>query len=143
MKSLKPHLGTDMQEFLNRYQSTFSSGKDSPDEVWTNDVYQVFVYRGEKVPHAMGIEVTWLSFKRHDRAPIHDWRDIQTIKNQVTNPEFDAIEIYPRESRLVDESNQFHLWVFTGGEYFPCGFLNRSTLTKKQVEQMNKGAIQR
>lgn len=143
MKPLQPHMGAEMQDFLNRNQWAFSAGKDSPDEVWTNDVYQVFVYRGEKVPHAMGIEVTWLSFKRHDRAPIHDWRDIQTIKNQVTNPEFDAIEIYPRESRLVDESNQFHLWVFTGGEYLPCGFLDRSTMTNEQCAKLGKGAKQR
>tara|TARA_Y100000114_G_scaffold126458_1_gene122861 strand:- start:7661 stop:8089 length:429 start_codon:yes stop_codon:yes gene_type:complete len=142
MKSLRPHLGVQMQDFLDRHNHIFSAGKDAPDEVWTNDLYQVFVYKGDKVPHGMGhLEITWLSIKRNDRNPIHDWRDLQSIKNQVTNREFDAIEIYPRESRLVDEANQFHLWVFTGGDFLPIGFKSRSVL--KSDDKMMEGAKQR
>jgi len=142
MKTLRPHTSAEMEEFLTRNDQYFSAGKDAPDEIWTNDVYQVFVYKGSKVPHGMvGMDITWLSIKRNDRNPIHDWRDLQSIKNQVTNREFDAIEIYPRESRLVDEANQFHLWVFTGGEFLPIGFKSRSVL--KSTDKMLAGAKQR
>jgi hypothetical protein len=62
-----------------------------------------------------------LSIKRIDKAPIRNWRDLQRIKNELCGPECDAVEIFPRESQLVDTANQFHLWVFATYE-FPFGF---------------------
>ena len=53
----------------------------------------------------------WLSIKRNDRLPIHDWRDLQEIKNMIIGPEYEAVELYPAEDRVVDEANQFHLFV--------------------------------
>lgn len=52
-----------------------------------------------------------LSIKRIDKAAIHDWRDLQRIKNDICGPEAEALELYPAETRLVDTSNQYHLWV--------------------------------
>jgi hypothetical protein len=51
-----------------------------------------------------------LSIKRNDRNPVHDWRDLQRIKNEILGAEEEAVEIYPAESRLVDGANQYHLW---------------------------------
>lgn len=67
----------------------------------------------------------WLSIRTVDRKARHDWRDFQRIKNEIVAPEAEAIEIYPAESRLVDTSNQFHLWVLPPGEYVPYGFTER------------------
>lgn len=53
-----------------------------------------------------------LSIKRLDKEAIHDWRDLQAIKNELVGAECEAIELYPAESRLVDAANQFHLWAF-------------------------------
>lgn len=47
-------------------------------ETWVNSLYQVNVRRGP--------EITWLSIKRRDKQPIHDWRDLQDIKNQLVGP---------------------------------------------------------
>ncbi len=66
--------------------------------------------------------VTHLSIKRNDRGPIHDWRDFQIIKNTFCGDDAEGVEIYPAESRLVDTSNQYHLWVFPPGDHLPLGF---------------------
>lgn len=68
---------------------------------------------------------TWLSIRHNNRKPIRDWRHFQRIKNELTDPEREAVEIYPAESRLVDEANQYHLWVFPEGERIPIGFETR------------------
>jgi len=65
-----------------------------------------------------------LSIKTRDKAPHHDWRDFQRIKNEIVGPEFEAVELYPAESRLVDTSNQYHLWCFLDFK-FPFGYRNR------------------
>ena len=85
-------------------------------EIWRNDLYQVHKRIGNP-------EVIHLSIRRLDRGPVHDWRDLQMIKNELVGPENEAVEIYPAESRLVDEANQYHLWVFADPEYrIPFGF---------------------
>lgn len=75
-----------------------------------NSRYQVTVYLRDD--HPVFGAVAHLSFKTHDRQAHHDWRDIQRIKNEICGPECDAVEIYPAESKLVDTSNQYHLFVF-------------------------------
>jgi hypothetical protein len=69
-------------------------------------------------------DVCWLSIKTHDRAPRHDWRDMQRIKDEIVGPDFDAIEIYPKAAHLVDTSNQYHLWVLMERE-IGVGFRER------------------
>lgn len=67
----------------------------------------------------------WLSIKRIDQqqAMFHSWRDFQRIKNELVGPECEFIELYPAESRLVDEANQYHLWGSADPEFrFPLGF---------------------
>jgi hypothetical protein len=86
---------------------------------WRNDTYQVSLRQPED-------GMVHLSIKRNDRAPIHNWRDLQEIKNQLIGPEHEAVEIYPAESRRVDTANQYHLWVFTDPKYrIPFGFEGR------------------
>lgn len=86
-----------------------------------NSRYQVTVYIDDVEPFG---RVAHLSFKVHDRQPHHDWRDLQRIKNEICGPEHDAVEIYPAESKLVDTSNQYHLWVFNHYK-LPFGFQER------------------
>lgn len=82
-----------------------------------NDTYQVIVRDLADDEHGFeGHKLVHLSIKRLDKEPIHDWRDLQEIKNQLVGHECEAIELYPKESRLVDTSNQFHLWVFADPE---------------------------
>ncbi len=72
--------------------------------VWANNRYRVWVrHISDGAIH--------LSIKRHDKKPIRTWRDLQWIKNQLAGEERWAMEVFPPMSKLVDTSNQYHLWV--------------------------------
>ncbi len=86
-----------------RQYDRWLNNKAEHEEVWMNDLYQVSVMRGEN-------KTVHLSIKRIDKEPIHDWRDLQEIKNQLMGKECEALELYPAESRRVDTANQYHLW---------------------------------
>lgn len=90
-------------------------------EVYMNSQYRVHVVHNITNGFNMG-GITWLSINNVDRNARHDWRDFQRLKNELTDPERDAVEIYPAESRLQDTADQFHLWVFPLGTPFPMGF---------------------
>lgn len=125
------------------------------DEVWVSGRYTVFVRRNDPTgwsrecdccavqgegPHPncdqcegsghAAMVVTHLSIKRNDRGPIHDWRDFQIIKNTFCGDDAEGIEIYPAEGRLVDTSNQYHLWVFPPGDRLPLGFNDGRLVTQ-------------
>jgi hypothetical protein len=96
-------------------------------EMFLNNRYQVsrrrtHVYRddtGEIV-----CDVIHLSIHNLERTPLRDWRDLQRIKNELIGPEQEAVELFPAESRLVDSSNEFHLWCMVGVR-LPFGFTSR------------------
>jgi hypothetical protein len=105
----------------------------SQEGYWGNSQVTVHVQRHEG--HAQ------ISYHRHDRAPIRDWRIGQRIKNEVLGPEWEAIELYPAESRLVDTSNEYHL--FAVDTPLPFGFTDRDVNTQDQIDQTDIAAIQR
>lgn len=90
--------------------------------VFVNNLYQVTMR--EIVTTDFGT-VAWLCIRRIDSAPGHDWRHFQNIKNDLCGPETEAMEIYPAESRLVDTSNQYHLYVMPSGVQIPFGYAER------------------
>lgn len=104
-------------------------------EVWMNDIYTVFVRRGQKIDPYSEITMTWLSIKRNDKEPCRDWRHFQYIKNQLVGREHEGCELFPAESRLVDGSNQYHLWVFERPEiFFPFGFNEGRKISRTPLE---------
>lgn len=112
------------------------------DEIWLNDQYQVAIHRNTPNHNfGDGIRIDHLSIKRLDKEPIHDWRDLQEIKNLLCGPEYEAIEIYPRESRRVDTANQYHLWVLPQDMMVPCGWSTRLVSDENEAEKI--GAKQR
>lgn len=94
------------------------------DEIWLNDKYQVNIRRQTAENGPMGgLELVHLSIKRVDKQCVHDWRDLQRIKNELVGPECEAVELYPAESRLVDSANQYHLWCINDPTFrFGFGF---------------------
>jgi hypothetical protein len=110
------------------------------EEQWANDKYivhkRVMDSGNPEIPD--GIH---LSIRRMDRAPARDWRDFQRIKNQLCGPEWEGVEIYPAESRLVDGANQYHLWCFPFKIGF--GFATRQVSNQWQTSQVTPGAVQR
>jgi hypothetical protein len=95
---------------------------DPPTSVYVNSRYQVTCYvRTHDEPWGV---IVHLSIKTHDKQPRHDWRDLQRIKNEIVGPQYDAVEVYPDEAKLVDTANQYHLFVF-GHLKLPFGFQSR------------------
>ena len=106
-------------------------------DVYMNDVYQVTLLNGTDCDHMVHLEelkgkCSYLSIKRIDKEPIHDWRHLQEIKNQLCGDEREALEIYPAESRLVDTANQFHLFVLPSGNHIPFGFTGKRLVDKTE-----------
>ena len=109
-------------------------------KVYINSQYQVILRKGGEL-HGLP-EIVWLSIKRRDKEPIHDWRDLQEIKNQLVGEECEGMEIYPAESRKADSANQYHLWVFSDPAFrIPVGFDTRFVLDDQTAEM--GGAKQR
>jgi hypothetical protein len=109
--------GKSVEEVLAVYQAIVREEK-----VFLNSRYQVNIRECSDGRQPM----LHLSIKRRDKQPIHDWRDLQRIKNELVAPGCEAVEIYPAESRLVDTANQYHLFVYTDPTYrIPFGFTER------------------
>jgi|SRR5271166_3381038 len=52
-----------------------------------------------------------LTISRRDEKSFRDWQMLQAIKNDIVGEEFEAIELYPAHSRLMDVGNKYHLWI--------------------------------
>ncbi len=113
-------------------------------EVWKNDLYEVRVFRGSNADWLVH-EKLWqgsmdyLSIKRIDKKAIHDWRHLQLIKNELVSEHREAIELYPKESRLMDTANQYHLFVFPKDYSIPLGWNTRNVNYESQEGGLNKG----
>ncbi len=103
--------------------------------------YTVFI--SDTIPFVSGWpEMVHLSIKNRERSALLDWRDLQEIKNDLVGEENEAVQLFPAESRLVDEANQFHLWCLKDPEErFPFGYTQRLVLGRKTAEKC--GAEQR
>lgn len=94
-----------------------------PDEVWANNLYTASVYYLGEEGRRGPLEI---SYHRHDREAIHDWRHGQWIKNDIAGPEREGLELYPRESRLMDAANEYHIFVLYEGVDIPFGSQKRA-----------------
>lgn len=111
-------------------------GLTVPDRVYANELYSVFVrvvpstYEERELSDDEAM--LHVSFHRHDRAAVRDWRHFQAIKNEVAGSERTAIEIFPAESQLVDTSNEYHLWVLPVGYPLPFAMPEGRVMTQAE-----------
>jgi hypothetical protein len=76
--------------------------------IWVNDKYQIATHTFD---HPQLGPCMQINIRRRDGGVIfRDWRDFQAIKNQLAGPECEGLEIYPAESRKVDQTNKYHIW---------------------------------
>ena len=111
-------------------------------EVWKNDLYEVRVFRNKQAnwiikDSSMQNKMDYLSIKRLDKKSIHDWRDLQNIKNELISKDREAIEIYPSEDRLIDTANQYHLFVFPKNYTIPFGWFVRKVDSEEKKGGFN------
>lgn len=98
-----------------RQHGTVRLGNGEEVEHWLNRWYTCSVRRypsGFPIDDAPYAIVGWTHVSETAH---HDWRDAQAIKNDVCGEEWEGLELYPSESRLVDPSNRFYLWVVPPG----------------------------
>ena len=111
---------------------------------YKNDKYQVYVASQEETDSMCltdqfkNMGITYLSIKRLDLEPIHDWRDLQEIKNQICGKDREGLELYPSEDRVVDTANQYHMFVFGKDYKIPLGFMKGF---KSEAEYNSNGMI--
>lgn len=105
-------------------------------EVWGNDLYEATV-------QYLNTGWAYISLKRLDRHAIRDWRHLQSIKNELVGSEREAVELFPAESRLMDESNQYHLWVLPEDTPWPFGQTHRTVLSPDDCREHNREEIER
>jgi len=87
-------------------------------------------------------EMVHLSISNRDLSALLDWRHLQEIKNDLVGEENEAVQLFPAESRLVDQANQFHLWALKDPTInFPFGFQERLVEGRKTAAE--GGAVQR
>ena len=99
-------------EFIKLWMSRGCTRKEAKQGY--NSIQNAKVYQSEYyIVHVEKKEEGWihLSIRNADGSSRHDWRDFQEIKNTLVGRENEGIELYPAESRMLDECNQFHLWV--------------------------------
>lgn len=121
------------QEFVEMHRREWAHVDGGVDvDVWSNDVYSIVAVVGRASGQA------YLSIKRHDRHVVRDWRHLQQIKNEVMGPESEAVELFPAESRIVDEANQYHLWCRPAGDPWPIGFPERHVATAADARRLNQ-----
>lgn len=97
------------------------TGQTPPVQVWSNGVYEVFVYiLDPELP--LEEAARHLSIKRLDRVPIRNWRHLQQIKNEVCGEFCEGLELFPSEERIADNANQYHLFVMPLGVRLPFGY---------------------
>lgn len=83
---------------------------------WSNDKYWVTESRIKNGgPVFYNRPIVRLGIQRIDQRTCDDWRDFQAIKNDICGPESEALQLYPAESRLLDPSNYYLLWVLPKG----------------------------
>jgi hypothetical protein len=96
-------------------------------EVYRNNLYLVVIESTSPLIH--------LCIRRHDGRPCPDWNHMQQIKTELIGPEHEAVELFPAESRLINTTNEYHLWVHPkSGFRFPFGFSWNRFVTEKPLE---------
>jgi len=104
--------------------------------IYQNDVYQVEIKHAPPFIH--------LDIRRRDGRVCSEWYDFQRIKNELIGPEYEALQLFPAESRLVDTGNEYHLWVHADpSARFQFGFRDRFVLDESTQISMGTRANDR
>lgn len=80
---------------------------------WQNSFYLVF--RKELEPE-LGLDGSvLLTLKRRDGKAIREWKHLQRVKNELVDPEREAVDIFPPQSMVTSMGNEHNLFVVPVG----------------------------
>lgn len=124
-------------------QMLLNVGETIPEEIWRNNLYEVQC-RNRGPQEEGGPDLWHLSIKRINKEPIHDWRHLQRIKDELLGPNCEAVEIYPAKDRVVDGANQYHLWGYRDPAYrFNIGWDDPGEVDEETARKLAPNAVQR
>lgn len=101
---------------LNKWQLKQSPKEKNRGSGWANELTNAFVDRNKNYAvMSREINCEWgrvehVCIRNKDSTDI-PWSEKQRIKNELFGKDVVAIEIFPKESELVDEANMYHLWI--------------------------------
>lgn len=92
---------------------------------WTAQLDKCYRYKEEYVALTRELDTVWgkvihCCFRNSTGTHI-SWSEKQWIKNTLFGEERTAIEVFPQQSRLINEANMYHIWVFEKGFELPFG----------------------
>ena len=96
---------------------------DPPYKVMMNGLFIVQMFKQQT---SWG-EVIRLMIRWNDARPTHDWSMFQRIKNELVGHDRVALEVYPKDSNLVDVANMYWLFVLPAGSVCPIEMQNGAT----------------
>lgn len=93
---------------------------------WFGELDRVYRNKSSKyVVMIRSVETEWGSVEhaciRNAESTDISWAEKQRIKNEIFGKETIAIEVFPKESLLVDEANMYHIWVLPENMNLPFG----------------------
>lgn len=105
-------------------------------EIWGNRLYTASVMRWEDGWPLGGGPWVKIGIHCQDGEARHDWREMQAIKNDIVGPDWEAVELFPAEARLVDPSNMYILWCCPR---IPIGMEHRMVMTPENCIAPQRG----
>lgn len=92
---------------------------------WFGELDRVYTQNNNYVVMVRDVSTAWGKVQhacmRNAASTDIPWAEKQRIKNEIFGPEAQAIEVFPKESLLVDEANMYHLWVLADDFKIPFG----------------------
>lgn len=100
---------------------------------WFGEFDKVYTQSGEHAVMTRDIDTAWglvtHACIRNAAGTDIPWAEKQRIKNEIFGAEQQAVEVFPKESELVDEANMYHLWILPPDMEIPF------SLKEKKKEQ--------
>jgi len=103
--------------------------KPGSNNKWETDLYTI------QLRDWNNKEMHFITIRRKDDKPIHNWEHFQLIKNYILGDEIEAFELYPAESKLINLGNAYHLLAWKDQKAHPSfGFKFRKVLEHEHKE---------
>lgn len=96
------------EEAMERQRLLRPNSTHRPHRVLHNNRYIVQCFVGKTI---LGMPAEKVMIRRSDSEPIYSWSDLQRIKNEIFGEEAVGIQLFPKQSELVDDANLYWMWV--------------------------------
>ena len=100
---------------LNKAMAKRAAKRTQEEKIFLSGAYQANL-TALLCPPPFGAGV-WISIKRVDKSVIVDRSVLGTAMRKLL-PGYHGYELFPSPQRLVDTSNQYHIWCFKGMSFF-------------------------